>query len=234
MRFTFRVSGGTGVVTMNALLCYAALMEGKSLLNLDQTGLAQKGGAVLSNVILSEGDAVVSNKVGLGTADLYLVLDALGGVDPINLDRAHAGRTVAVVNTTASPTGEMIRNNALLFPSEASIRRTIDQHSDASRSLYADAGTLAEGLFGDHMATNLFVLGMAYQVGAVPLKAESIESRHRAKRRGGAAKSASLPLRPSLRLRAAGRERAGGRAAARRRCGAGDHAGLLAAGRHGD
>ena len=168
--------GGTGVVTMNALLCYAALMEGKSLLNLDQTGLAQKGGAVLSNVILSEGDAVVSNKVGLGTADLYLVLDALGGVDPVNLDRAHAGRTVAVVNTTASPTGEMIRNNALLFPSEASIRRTIDQHSDASRNLYADAGTLAEGLFGDHMATNLFVLGMAYQVGALPLKAESIEA----------------------------------------------------------
>ena len=97
--------GGTGVVTMNALLCYAALMEGKSLLNLDQTGLAQKGGAVLSNVILTEGDTVASNKVGLGTADLYLVLDALGGVDPINLDRAHAGRTVAVVNTTASPTG---------------------------------------------------------------------------------------------------------------------------------
>ena len=168
--------GGTGVVTVNALLCYAALMEGKSLLNLDQTGLAQKGGAVLSNVILSEDAAVASNKVGLGTADLYLVLDALGGVDPVNLDRAHAGRTVAVVNTTASPTGEMIRNNALLFPSEASIRRTIDQHSDAGRNLYADAGTLAEGLFGDHMATNLFVLGMAYQVGAVPLKAESIEA----------------------------------------------------------
>ncbi len=168
--------GGTGVVTVNALLCYAALMEGKSLLNLDQTGLAQKGGAVLSNVILSEGDAVASNKVGLGTADLYLVLDALGGVDPVNLDRAHAGRTVAVVNTTASPTGEMIRNNALLFPSEASIRRAIDQHSDASRNLYADAGALAEGLFGDHMTTNLFVLGMAYQIGAVPLRAASIES----------------------------------------------------------
>ena len=167
--------GGTGVVTVNALLCYAALMEGKALLNLDQTGLAQKGGAVLSNVILSDGNAAASNKVGLGTADLYLVLDALGGVDPVNLDRTHPGRTVAVVNTTASPTGEMIRNNALLFPSEGSIRRTIDQHSDAGRNLYADAGTLAEGLFGDHMATNLFVLGMAYQVGAVPLKAASIE-----------------------------------------------------------
>ena len=104
------------------------------------------------------------------------MLDALGGVDPVNLDRTHAGRTVAVVNTTASPTGEMIRNNALLFPSEASLRRTIDAHSDAGRNVYADAGTLAEGLFGDHMATNLFVLGMAYQAGAVPLQANSIEA----------------------------------------------------------
>ncbi|MDH3600849.1 MAG: indolepyruvate ferredoxin oxidoreductase family protein, partial [Candidatus Tectomicrobia bacterium] len=71
--------GGTGVVTVNALLCYAALMEGKKLLNLDQTGLAQKGGAVLSNMVITEGDTVASNKVGMGTADLYLVLDALGG-----------------------------------------------------------------------------------------------------------------------------------------------------------
>jgi indolepyruvate ferredoxin oxidoreductase len=101
--------GGTGVVTVNALLCYAALMEGKALLNLDQTGLAQKGGAVLSNVILTEGKAIASNKVGMGTADLYLVLDALGGVSPANLDRAHAQRTVAVVSTP-SPT-RMVLNH---------------------------------------------------------------------------------------------------------------------------
>ena len=91
---------------MNALLCYAALMEGKSLLNLDQTGLAQKGGAVLSNVILTEGQTGAANKVGMGTADLYLVLDALGGVTPVNLDRTHPTRTVAVVNTTPNPTGK--------------------------------------------------------------------------------------------------------------------------------
>lgn len=94
------------MVTVNALLCYAALMEGKALLNLDQTGLAQKGGAVLSNVILTEGHSVAANKVGMGTADLYLALDALGGVTPVNLDRAHPTRTVAVVNTTPSPTGK--------------------------------------------------------------------------------------------------------------------------------
>jgi indolepyruvate ferredoxin oxidoreductase len=167
--------GGTGVVTVNALLCYAALMEGKSLLNLDQTGLAQKGGAVLSNVILTEGETVASNKVGMGTADLYLVLDALGGVSPANLDRTHVDRTVAVVNTTPSPTGEMIRNNSLLFPTEGAIRRTIDQYTRQDRNVYLDAGTIAENLFGDHMATNIFLMGIAYQAGLLPLKAESIE-----------------------------------------------------------
>jgi indolepyruvate ferredoxin oxidoreductase len=167
--------GGTGVVTVNALLCYAALMEGKSLLNLDQTGLAQKGGAVLSNVILTEGQTGTANKVGMGTADLYLVLDALGGVTAVNLDRTHPTRTVAVVNTTPNPTGEMIRNNTILFPTESSIRRNIDPYTKAAQNLYVDAGTLAEGLFGDHMATNLFMLGLAYQAGLIPLAATSIE-----------------------------------------------------------
>jgi indolepyruvate ferredoxin oxidoreductase len=167
--------GGTGVVTVNALLCYAALMEGKSLLNLDQTGLAQKGGAVLSNIILTESQTVAANKVGMGTANLYLVLDALGGVTPVNLDRTHPTRTVAVVNTTPSPTGEMIRNNSILFPTESSIRRNIDPYTKAAQNLYVDAGTIAEELFGDHMATNLFMLGVAYQAGLIPLAAASIE-----------------------------------------------------------
>lgn len=168
--------GGTGVVTVNALLCYAALMEGKTLMNLDQIGMAQKGGAVLSNVILTDGPAVPANKVGMGTARLYLALDALGAVNPINLDRAHPEWTVAVVNTTPSPTGEMIRNNAILFPTETALQRTIDPYTVAAKNIYVDAGTIAENLFGDHMLTNLFLLGVAYQAGLVPLQASSIEA----------------------------------------------------------
>jgi indolepyruvate ferredoxin oxidoreductase len=114
--------------------------------------------------------------VGLGTADLYLVLDALGGVAPVNLDCAHPERTVAIVNTTPTPTGEMIRNNSLLFPSATSVQRTIDQYTRRERNLYLDAGTMAENLFGDHMTTNVFLLGVAYQAGLLPLKAESLES----------------------------------------------------------
>src|SRR5207244_6410161 len=101
-------------------------------------------GAVLSNVILTEGQTVAANKVGMGAANLYLVLDALGGVTPVNLDRAHSMRTVAVVNTTPNPTGEMIRNNSILFPTEASIRRNIDPYTKAAQNLYVDAGTIAE------------------------------------------------------------------------------------------
>jgi indolepyruvate ferredoxin oxidoreductase len=168
--------GGTGVVTVNALLCYAALLEGKKLLNLDQTGLAQKGGAVLSNMVLTEGRTVASNKVGMGTADLYLVLDALGGMSPVNLDRTHPDRTAAVVNTTPNPTGEMIRDNSILFPTAESIQRSIDPHTHGELNHYVDAGTIAEGLFGDHMNTNMFLVGIAYQSGLIPLKAESIEA----------------------------------------------------------
>jgi indolepyruvate ferredoxin oxidoreductase len=168
--------GGTGVVTVNALLCYAALLEGKKLLNLDQTGLAQKGGAVLSNMVLTEGRTVASNKVGMGTADLYRVLDALGGMSPVNLDRTHPDRTAAVVNTTPNPTGEMIRDNSILFPTAESIQRSIDPHTHGELNHYVDAGTIAEGLFGDHMNTNMFLVGIAYQSGLIPLKAESIEA----------------------------------------------------------
>jgi indolepyruvate ferredoxin oxidoreductase len=150
-------------------------MEGKTLLNLDQTGLAQKGGAVLSNLIIADGETVTANKVGMGTADLYLVLDALGGVLPSNLDRAYSERTAAVVNMTPNPTGEMIRDNTILFPSEASIQRSIDQCTRQERNVYVDAGNIAEGLFGDHMAINMFLLGVAYQSGLLPLQAESIE-----------------------------------------------------------
>ena len=94
------------------------------MLNLDQTGLAQKGGAVLEISHSHRGpDRRGQRRWGSTQQNLYLVLDALGGLTPVNLDRAHPTRTVAVVNTTPNPTGGMISNNTILFPTEASIRR---------------------------------------------------------------------------------------------------------------
>jgi len=169
--------GGTGVVTVNAILGYAALMEGKEVLTLDQTGLAQKGGAVLSSLILAEGKgALAANKVGVGKADLYLVLDILGGGNPVNLDRVSPDRTVAVVNMTPVPTGEMIRNEDLSFPNLESLKGIINRYTSSRRNTFVDAGTIVEGLFADHLLTNIFTLGVAYQKGLVPLAAESIEA----------------------------------------------------------
>ena len=91
--------GGTGVVTINALLATAAWIDGLSAITLDQTGLAQKGGAVVSSIILSEQPIETAAKIGYGNADLLLGFDLLGAAAAENLKRAHPERTVAVVNT---------------------------------------------------------------------------------------------------------------------------------------
>ena len=87
--------GGTGVITLNALLSWAALIDGLHVLSYDQTGAAQKWGPVLSSLILAADDrAVAANKVGLGRADLYLALDLLAAGTRVNLDRCDPARTV--------------------------------------------------------------------------------------------------------------------------------------------
>ncbi len=167
--------GGTGVLTASAILSFAAWRDGLWVLSYDQTGAAQKWGAVISSLILAPGlGQAWSNKVGLGKADLYLVLDLIGGVAPANLDRCDPERTVAVVNTTVLPTGQMVRDPFTTVSPEV-LERTIAQYTRAAENVYVEGGRLAEELFGDHMLTNVFLLGVAYQAGRIPLRAESIE-----------------------------------------------------------
>src|SRR4029077_12035290 len=106
--------GGTGVVTINALLATAAWLDGLSVITLDQTGLAQKGGAVVSSIILSERPIEAAAKIGYGNADLILGFDLLGAASAENLSRAHPSRTVAVVNTAEIPTGDAVRGRTVL------------------------------------------------------------------------------------------------------------------------
>jgi indolepyruvate ferredoxin oxidoreductase len=167
--------GGTGVLTVNALLCWAALLDGRRVLSYDQTGAAQKWGPVLSSLVIApHAELVAANKVGMGKADLYLALDPLGAATQGNLDRCDPARTSALVTTSVLPTGEMIRNTAFAFSSEA-VRDAIARHTRPDRTVFLDARRVAEGLFGDHMVTNLFAVGAAYQAGLLPLTAESIE-----------------------------------------------------------
>jgi indolepyruvate ferredoxin oxidoreductase len=170
--------GGTGVVTANQVLAYAAMMEGRSVHTLDQTGLAQKGGAVLSSLVVLDGepDPHVSNKVGLAQADLVLALDPLGAVGQVNADRMSPARTMVVGDATLQPTAEVVRHVELLMPGRSALQRAADRWSRGDDAVWLEAGRTAEAIFGDQMVTNTFMLGTAYQAGRLPVTAASLEA----------------------------------------------------------
>ncbi len=168
--------GGTGSVTVVATIANAARLEGKHVIGLDQTGLAQKGGAVISDIKISREPFNGSNKITDGRTDLYLGFDILNATDPKNLDKCLPERTIAVVSTTRTPTGQMIANRNKVFPIVQDLTSGIDRVTRKEHNVYLDGQALAEGLFGDAMATNNFMVGVAYQAGTIPLKSESIEA----------------------------------------------------------
>jgi indolepyruvate ferredoxin oxidoreductase len=167
--------GGTGVVTMNQILGTAAMLDGRQVRGLDQTGLSQKGGPVVSDLKISSEPIERANKVSAGSADLYLGFDLLVATDPANLDKAESGRTIAVVSTSQIPTGQMVVDTAVHFPELSSMLMSIDRVTRKDPNVYLDAQAIAEALFGDHMAVNPIMLGAAYQAGALPISAAAIE-----------------------------------------------------------
>jgi len=168
--------GGTGSVTVVATIANAARLEGKHVIGLDQTGLAQKGGAVISDIKITNEPFSGSNKISDGRTDLYLGFDILNATDPKNLDKCLPERTIAVVNTTQTPTGQMVSNRKNFFPIVQSLTAGIDRVTRKEHNVFVDGQAMAEGLFGDAMATNNFMVGVAFQAGTIPLKAESIET----------------------------------------------------------
>jgi indolepyruvate ferredoxin oxidoreductase len=167
--------GGTGVVTVNALLATAALVEGLHAITLDQTGMAQKGGAVVSHLTISRDPLETSNRISCGAADLLLGFDVMGAAGRGNLKRAHPGRTVAVVNSHEIPTGETVRKGLTVLSADGRFLDTINAFTRAAENIFVDASQLAETLFGGHLYTNIFLLGVAYQAGRIPLESASIE-----------------------------------------------------------
>ncbi len=167
--------GGTGVVTVNQILGTAALLDGKHVRGLDQTGLSQKGGPVVSHLKVLEAPAEVSAKVAAGGADCYLGFDILVATSSQNLDHARPDRTLAVVSTSQVPTGAMVTSTEVQFPESSALLASIGRVTRKDENVYLDALGLAETLFGDHMAANMIVLGAAYQAGAIPIGAGAIE-----------------------------------------------------------
>jgi len=167
--------GGTGVVTVNQILGTAALLEGRHVRGLDQTGLSQKGGPVVSHLKLSDRALETSSKIAAGEADLYLGFDILVATAPQNLDHARPDKTIAVVSTSQVPTGSMVSSTEVHFPETNGLLTGLNRLTRKDEKVFLDTIGLAETLFDDHMAANMLGLGAAYQAGAVPVGAASIE-----------------------------------------------------------
>ncbi len=167
--------GGTGVVTIGALMGMAAHLEGKGVSVLDMTGLAQKGGAVLSHIrIAARGEDIQAVRVAAGSADLVIGADLVSSGGPDTLARAAIGRTHMVVNLNQAMTPEFTRNPDLDFPA-AALRRAIETAAGVDGVDFLDATGIATALLGDSIATNLFLLGFAVQKGLTPLSVEALE-----------------------------------------------------------
>jgi indolepyruvate ferredoxin oxidoreductase len=173
--FTMRITGvgGTGVVTISQIIGTAFAADGYEVRSLDQTGLAQKGGAVVSDLTVSVGRADRSAKLGYGECDLYLGCDSLVATDGTQLRAASRDRTVAVVSTTEVPTGQMVTDISQSFPAAGRVTAAIEDKVRAARFL--DAAALATDQFGDEQYANMILVGAAYQAGALPVSAAAIE-----------------------------------------------------------
>ncbi|WP_240776796.1 indolepyruvate ferredoxin oxidoreductase family protein [Nonomuraea basaltis] len=164
--------GGTGVVTVSQILQMAAHLDGLHAAGLEQTGLAQKGGPVVSDVRIAPHPVNGSVRASHGLADVLIGFDVLGAAADANLAVASPERTVAVLNTSIVPTAAMVTGRVPVPGHAAAVARV----ESATRSTAClDAHELAEALFGDHMPANLLLLGAAYQHGCLPVSAAAVE-----------------------------------------------------------
>ena len=166
--------GGTGVITIGQLLGVAAHMEGKGIVTQDAAGLAQKGGATWSHVLVAnDPQAICTTRVGTASADLIFGCDPIVTAGRETTDRMHAGRTHVVLNTHVVPTAAFVRNGQWQNPAEQCLA-TVAQAVAANDLATFDAERLATQLLGDSIYVNPMVLGFAWQRGWVPLRRESI------------------------------------------------------------
>jgi indolepyruvate ferredoxin oxidoreductase len=167
--------GGTGIVTIGAIVGMAAHLEGKGVGVIDMAGLAQKGGAVYSHIrIANTPDDIHAIRVAAGGADLVLGGDIVVAGAKKVLGAMKAGNTRVIVNTAEFLPGDFTRNAEYSLPTER-LKRAIAGHAGRERSHFVDASRLATALLGNSIGSNMFMLGYAYQLGALPISAEAIE-----------------------------------------------------------
>ena len=167
--------GGTGVVTVSQVLGTAAMLDGFEVRGLDQTGLSQKAGPVVSDLRFSRTGAPASNKGTMGGVDLCLSFDLLVGASDAHIVGADPQRTVVVASVSQTATGPMVIHPDTPYPAVADLRGRMDSVSRSRLNRYVDAARLADAMFGEQTVTNLVVVGVALQAGTIPLTAASIE-----------------------------------------------------------
>jgi indolepyruvate ferredoxin oxidoreductase len=165
--------GGTGVITIGQIIGVAAHLEGKGVSVLDMSGLAQKYGAVMSHVqVAARPDEVHATRLDTGGASLVLGCDLVVSASTESVAKMGSARTRALVNASVTPTAEFVRNPNWQLPGsdlQADIREA------AQEAVFVPATEIATGLMGDAIATNMFMLGYAYQRGWIPVSAASLE-----------------------------------------------------------
>ncbi|NYE62982.1 indolepyruvate ferredoxin oxidoreductase [Duganella sp. 1224] len=166
--------GGTGVITVGALMGMAAHIEGKGASVLDMTGMSQKNGSVTSHVKIARTPSHLrAQRIATGEADVVLGCDMLtaGAADAVS--KMRPGRTLAIVNLHEQPPGTFAQNADWDYPAD-SVRALIEESVGEGAADFIDATKLATALIGDSIAANLFMLGYAWQRGRIPLKEESL------------------------------------------------------------
>ncbi|GIK98753.1 MAG: indolepyruvate ferredoxin oxidoreductase [Alphaproteobacteria bacterium] len=167
--------GGTGVVTIGALIGMAAHLEGKGCSVLDMTGLAQKGGSVFSHVrIAQRPEDIHAVRLAAGGAHLLLGCDLVVAASFDALAKLERGRSRAIVNSHETTVGDFTRQPDLEFPTAKLARAILDAAGEPATE-FLDATRIATTLMGDSIATNPFMLGYAYQKGLVPVSADALE-----------------------------------------------------------
>ncbi|MGB9109698.1 MAG: indolepyruvate ferredoxin oxidoreductase family protein [Telluria sp.] len=167
--------GGTGVITVGALMGMAAHLEGKGASVLDMTGMSQKNGSVTSHVKIAETpERLRAQRIATGEADLVLGCDMLTAGASDAISKMRPGRTTVVVNLHEQPTGTFAQDRDWEFPA-AQVRSLIEEAVGGQTGVdFIDATKLATSLMGDSIAANLFMMGYAWQKGLIPLSEASL------------------------------------------------------------
>ena len=167
--------GGTGIVTISAMITMAAHLEGHACQAIDQFGMAQKGGAVTSHIRLaSAAHAIKAVYLDSGSADLVLGCDALVAAGDLALQTVSSHRSQLIINKHEAITGHFTRSPDLEFPRD-DLNNRLSAAAGSARLTFLDATAIASRIMGDAIATNMFMLGFAYQRGLVPVSSAGIE-----------------------------------------------------------